>query len=205
MYDKLMGSTYHVRENYDFSVPKEGRPTGFSVSYSCANSILGDDGYVQVPGRVMSFSELIDAGKMNIVNPDFERGGVTFRDMPPGKAMLVCNNQGAVTKVAPGATATLAGSASRYDYDFEPHHTAINQNDTLTNVDGYRTRNFFADGDEGYYDGGTWGRLVEGKYGFLAIHDHGLVQYVPRADPSVIGKVDVFPYKVAHPTVGASD
>lgn len=205
MYDKLMGSTYHVRENYDFTLPKEGRPTGFSVSYSCANSILGDDGYVQVPGRVMSFSELMDAGKLNIVSPSFQRGEVTFRDMPAGKAMLVCNNQGAVTKVAPGATAALAGSTSRYDYDFKPHHTAINQNDTLTNFDGYRTRNFFADGDEGYYDGGTWGRLVEGKYGFLAIHDHGLVQYVPRADPSVIGKVDVFPYKVAHPTVGASD
>jgi hypothetical protein len=206
IYDKLMGPTFHVRENYDFKAPDDGSPAAFTVSRACADSIRSDSGYVHLANGIFSFRALQDVGKMDLAHRGGNRGYVAFRDLPPGKAMIVCDNEAAAEEVSPTTMkVTGTGLVSHFDYDFKPFHVDVSANDKLIDAEGYRTRAFFADGEEGYFDGGTWGRLVGGKYGFLAIHNHTFVQYVPKADPSVIGKVDVFDYKLVHPTLGTAD
>lgn len=183
-----------VREYYklDTSGGSVGE-VSFNVSSFCASSLSRNDGYLQ-RYRETSLSDLIADKNMIISDRGEGSGQVTLKGLRLGSSYLVCENSNAHNVLISSRDEMPSGAPSGLAFDYSLQFRDILKNDTAGARDGARAS--IHDGHGIFYSGGDGYALVPGKYGMLRIEGGQFVGYIPKADPAIIGKVDVFTYKL---------
>src|SRR5690606_38470419 len=164
-----------------------------NVSSFCAASLSRNDGYLQ-RYRETSLSDLIADEKMIVADQGEGSGRVTLQGLRLGSSFLVCENSNAHNVLISSRDQSPSGAPSGLAFDYSLQFRDILKNDTAGAREGARAT--IDDGHGAFYSAGDGYALVPGKYGMLRIEGGQFVGYIPKADPAIIGKVDVFTYKL---------
>ncbi|GGA65281.1 hypothetical protein GCM10011385_18850 [Nitratireductor aestuarii] len=207
------------KRTYEFEVPEESRTHAlFTIS---SDSVLGLGNTMQ---GLYRYVEARVGGRW-IPLEDTSFGGVTeFGQRSKGILMSVRGLDAGMYRLVYGTKLTLSVmSKIQLDVRFKDTslvHLAAKAGPAFSGhlLDGSGSEEGIADkypddgktvlnidSGKGTFDPVTDGMTVAGKYGTLTVNRDGTYSYQVNADVSAIGKVDVFSYKLVHPTEGEDE
>lgn len=211
---RVLYGLINVSESHPVAVNADGSSeVTFTVSSICGRSVLehADAHLTGVDNETrLSFSDLHDRGMI-----DVSEGGptaqMTLRGLASGSYKFNCDN-GIAAEIV-GQTSATHALAPAVQIRVPQWATDLNgiYSDHPSGPDRFPaegTRFLIDDGTGRFVDCTEGQNVVQGNYGILVgvpgSLGHNIAMYAPIKNPANIGKVDVFTYKLSHPTAGES-